>query len=187
MRILIADDEPLIRMGVRRILLDAGHEVVGEAASGREVLELVDRLQPDLLVLDIRMEPTDGIEVARQVAGRVPVVFLTAYGDRELLEAAEEVGAYAYITKPLVESELRAAVALSYRRFQEVRKAREALETRKIVERAKGILMKRLGLDEEEAYRLLQRRARNQRRTMREVAQAVLDSDALISQRRPPR
>jgi len=86
-----------------------------------------------------------------------------------------------------VESELRAAVALSYRRFQEVRKAREALETRKLVERAKGILMKRLGLDEEEAYRLLQRRARNQRRTMREVAQAVLDSDALISQRRPPR
>ncbi|MDR5708769.1 MAG: response regulator [Armatimonadota bacterium] len=187
MRILIADDEPLIRMGVRRILEEAGHEVVGEVASGREALELVDRLQPDLLVLDIRMEPTDGIEVARRVTGRVPVVFLTAYGDRELLEAAREVGAYAYITKPLVPSELLAAVTLSHQRFREVQRAREALEARKVIERAKGILMKRLGLDEEEAYRLLQRRARNQRKTMREVAQAILDSDALISHRRPPR
>jgi len=181
MRILIADDEPLIRMGVRRILEDAGYQVVAEAASGEEAIALFHRHAPDLVILDIRMAPGDGIEVARAIRGRATIIFLTAYGDRELILAAAEVGAYAYVVKPLVESELLAAIQLAQARSGELSKALRALEDRKVIERAKGVLMKRLGLDEEEAYRLLQRRARNQRKPMREVAQAILTMEEITS------
>jgi response regulator NasT len=183
-RIVVAEDEALVRMGVRTILEDAGYRVVGEAASGEECLELVRAHDPDLVVLDVRMPPPDGIEVARRLreASPRPVVFLTAFGDRDLLEAAAAAGAFAYVVKPVVGAELLAAVELAWARWRDLQEAREALQTRKLVERAKGVLMRRLGLGEEEAYRLLQRRSRNLRRPMREVAQAVLVHEEIVSQ-----
>lgn len=186
-RVVIAEDEAVVRMGIRAILEDAGYRVVGEAASGAECLDLVRSLDPDLVVLDVRMPPPDGVEVARRLrdSSPRPVVFLTAFGDRHLLEAAAAAGAFGYVVKPVVGAELLAALELAWVRWQELKDVREALETRKLVERAKGVLMRRLGLSEEEAYRLLQRRSRNLRRPMREVAQAVLVHEEVISQ--PPK
>jgi AmiR/NasT family two-component response regulator len=183
-RVVIAEDEAVVRMGVRAILEEAGYRVVGEAANGEECLRQVQELDPDLVVLDVRMPAPDGIEVARRLRETAPrpVVFLTAFKDRDLLEAAAAAGAFGYVVKPVVGAELLAALELAWARWQELQDAREALETRKLVERAKGVLMRRLGLGEEEAYRLLQRRSRNLRRPMREVAQAVLVHEEIISQ-----
>ncbi|HYM68293.1 MAG TPA: response regulator [bacterium] len=181
-RIVIADDETVIRMGVRCILEEAGYAVVGEASSGDEVVAMVRDAVPDLVVLDIRMPGPDGIEVARRLRTEapVPVVFLTAYGDRTLAAAAAEVGAYGYVMKPVQEAELLAAVAVAAARAGDAAAARAALETRKLVERAKGIMMHRLGLTADEAYRLLQRRSRNSRKAMRAIAEDVLSADAVF-------
>lgn len=188
-RIVIAEDEAVVRMGVRAILEAAGYRVAGEAANGEECLELVRSCDPDLVILDVRMSPPDGIEVARRLreTSPRPVVFLTAFSDRQLLEAAAEAGAYGYVVKPVVGAELLAAVELAWARWRDLQEAREALQTRKLVERAKGVLMRRLGLGEEEAYRLLQRRSRNLRRPMREVAQAVLVHEEIVSQSSKPK
>lgn len=187
-RIVLVDDEALIRMGMRAILESAGHVIVGEAASGSEALELIFRVAPDLVLLDIRMPDLDGIEVARRLKAQspVPVVFVTAFSDRALLSEAAEAGGYAYIVKPVNEREVLAAVELAFARWQELRGALDALETRKLVERAKGILMRRLGLSEDEAYRLLHRRSRNLRRAMREVARDILTADETFAGRKGP-
>lgn len=175
-RVVIADDEPLIRMGVRCILEEAGHTVMAECATGREVLDAVRADRPDLVLLDIRMPGGGGIEVARQLMaeGGVPVVFLTAYGDQQLVSDATEAGGYGYILKPVDERQLLAAIDVALARWRDLRAAQDALETRKLVERAKGVLMQRLGLSEEDAYELLRRRSRNSRRPLREVARDVL-------------
>ncbi|MCS7235918.1 MAG: response regulator [Armatimonadota bacterium] len=188
-RIVIAEDEAVVRMGVRAILEDAGYRVVGEAADGQECLDLVRAHDPDLVILDVRMPPPNGIEVARRLreTSPRPVVFLTAFADRDLLEQAAAAGAFGYVVKPVVGTELLAAVELAWARWRELQDAHEALETRKLVERAKGVLMRRLGLGEEEAYRLLQRRSRNLRRPMREVAQAVLVHEEIVSQSPKPK
>ncbi len=183
-RIVIADDESVIRMGVRCILEDAGHEVVGEAASGSEALRLIPELAPDLVLLDIRMPGMDGIEVARRLRTDfpVPIIFLTAFSDRQLLLEAADAGGYAYIVKPINEGEVLAAVEVVSARWNELHAAKEALETRKLVERAKGILMQRLNLSEDDAYHLLHRRSRNLRKQMREVANDVLMTDQAFRQ-----
>ncbi len=183
-RIVIADDEAVIRMGVRCILEDAGHTVVGEASSGDEALRLVTELAPDLVLLDIRMPSPDGIEVARRLKAEfpVPIIFLTAFSDRQLLLEAADAGGYAYIVKPINEGEVLAAVEVVSARWNELHAAKEALETRKLVERAKGILMQRLNLSEDDAYHLLHRRSRNLRKQMREVANDVLMTDQAFRQ-----
>lgn len=187
-RIVIADDEAVIRMGVRCILEDAGHTVVGEASSGSEALRLVRELSPDLVLLDIRMPPPDGIEVARRLKADspAPVIFLTAFSDRQLLADAAEAGGYAYIVKPLNEREVLAAVEMASARWNELDAVKDALETRKLVERAKGILMQRLGLREDDAYRLLHRRSRHLRRPLRDVARDVLLADEAFRPRSTP-
>ncbi len=186
-RIVIADDEAVIRMGVRCILEDAGHVVLGEASSGSETLRLVPELCPDLVVLDIRMPSPDGIEVARRLKTDfpVPIVFLTAFTDHKLLLEAADAGGYAYIVKPVNEGEVLAAVEVASARWEELHAAKEALETRKLVERAKGTLMRRLNLSEEDAYRLLHRRSRSLRKQMREVARDILAVDQVIQQQKP--
>jgi response regulator NasT len=178
-RIVVADDEAVIRMGVRCILEDAGHEIVGEASSGSEALRLVKELAPDLVLLDIRMPSMDGVEVARRLKedSPVPIIFLTAFSDRTLLRDAADAGGYAYIVKPINEGEVLAAVEVVCARWNELHAAKEALETRKLVERAKGILMQRLNLSEDDAYHLLHHRSRNLRKRMREVAHDVLAAD----------
>jgi response regulator NasT len=183
-RIVIADDEAVIRMGVRVILEDAGHTVIGEASTGSDVLRIVPEVVPDLVLLDIRMPSPDGIEVARRLRTEfpVPVVFLTAFSDRRLLFEAADAGGYGYIVKPVHEGEILAAVAVAAARWDELHAARDALETRKVVERAKGILMRRLNLSEDDAHHLLHRRSRHLRKAVREVARDILETDQAIRQ-----
>lgn len=181
-RIVIVDDEAVIRMGLRRILEDAGHTVVGEAASGSEALRLVAEAAPHLVILDIRMPDPNGIEVARRlkVESPVPVIFLTAFSDRELVHEAADAGGGAYIIKPVNERAVLAAIEMVTARWNELQAAKDALETRKLVERAKGILMRMLGLTEDDAYRLLHRRSRYLRKPIRDIARDILVADQVF-------
>jgi AmiR/NasT family two-component response regulator len=180
--ILLAEDESIIRMGLRRILEEAGHRVVA-APDGRTAVKLARQTGPDLAILDIKMPGLDGLEVARQIYARrpLPIVVLTAYGDRELVEQAAGLPILAYLIKPVDEQELLATLEVVTARFAEqqhlVRQANdleEQLESRKAVERAKGVLMQRESLGEKEAYLRIQRQARQERCTMRQVAEAIL-------------
>jgi response regulator NasT len=183
LRIVIADDEAVIRLGLRAMLEDQGYRVVGEAADGKRALDLVAKLEPDLVFLDIKMPGIDGLQAARRLlAGRgVPVIILTAYADRAFVEQAREAGALAYLVKPVQESDLGPAVEMAMGRFREIQELRreigsleEAIETRKLIERAKGVLMRREGLDEAAAFTRLQKQARDVRKSMKEIAQSVL-------------
>ena len=182
LRILLAEDESIIRLGLSRILEEAGHEVI-PAPDGRAAVKLARQTKPDVAVLDIKMPGLDGLEVARRIYTQrpLPVVLLTAYGDRELVEQAAELPVMAYLLKPVDEQELLATLQVVTARFEEqqwlVQQANDLedrLATRKVVERAKGVLMERESLTEEEAYLRIQRQARQERRTMRQVAEAIL-------------
>jgi response regulator NasT len=185
MRILIADDESLIRMGLRKMLEEAGHEVVAAVPDGRTAVRMARDLDPELAILDIKMPGYDGLETARRIVAEraIPVILLTAYGQRDLIEEAARSPVMAYLIKPVKEPELLATIEIAATRFAERRKMaeetvelRESLATRKAVERAKGLLMARDGLSEEEAYRHIQAQARRQRRSMRAVAEEMLQN-----------
>lgn len=187
LRVVIADDEAVIRLGLRAMLQDEGYQVVGEAADGPRVLDLVGKLRPDLVFLDIKMPGVDGLQAARALLAdrAVPVIILTAYADREFVDQAREAGALAYLVKPVRESDLRPAVEVAMGRFREIQALRgeigdleETLRTRKLVERAKGILMRREGVDEADAFSRIQKAARDRRTTMRAVAEEIIGSDA---------
>lgn len=193
LRILIADDEAVIRLGLRTMLEAQGYRVVGEAADGARVLDLVAKLRPDLVFLDIKMPGMDGLQAARRLMSEraVPAVILTAYGDREFVEAAKNAGVLAYLVKPVRESELGPTIQIALARFREIQSLRrevgdleEMLQARKVVERAKGILMRRHGLEEADAFTRIQREARTARKTMREVAEAIL-ADTTDGSREP--
>ncbi len=188
-RILIAEDEELTRVMVRTQLEQLGYEVVGEAETGEDAVRLALQTRPDVVILDIRMPVMDGIEAARQIVAQHPcaVVFLTAYAEEELIAQATQVGAYGYLLKPFRKQELAPAITLALARFREmqakdreVRELQEALETRKLIERAKGILMDRLGLSEAEAFRRIHFMARNQNKTMKEIAQSVITAAEIL-------
>jgi AmiR/NasT family two-component response regulator len=186
MRILIADDESIIRMGLKAMLQEMDHEVL-TAVNGREAIQMAQRHQPDLLILDIKMPYTDGLQAAKTVSltRPVPILLLTAFGDSKLIEKASELPIHGYLIKPIRAAELAAAIAVACKRFEEGRalvkrtqQLEESIETRKLVERAKGKLMQN-GLSEEKAYRALQLYARNNRQTMRQAAKAILgESDS---------
>jgi response regulator NasT len=186
LRVLIADDETVIRMGLRVLLEDQGYKVVGEAADGTRALDLVRRLRPDLVFLDVKMPGTDGLQAARTLLAdrAVPVIILTAYADREFVEKAKEAGVLAYLVKPVRESDLYPAIEVARARFREIQTLRteigtleEALAARKLVERAKGVVMRRMGLDEAGAFAHIQRQARNGRKPMKEIAEAILAAE----------
>lgn len=190
LRVVIADDEAVIRMGLRTMLEERGYRVVGEAGDGARLLDLVAKLRPDLVFLDIKMPGLDGLAAAERLAekDRVPVIVLTAYSDRSLVERAQRAGVMGYLMKPLREADLAPAIELALARFrdlaaltEEVTDLRDTLETRKLVERAKGTLMQRLGLSEEEAYRRIQTVSRASRRSMQEIAREVLAGDNLTT------
>jgi response regulator NasT len=184
LRILIADDEALTRMGLRAMLTEMGHTVVGTAADGTAALKLACETRPDLAVLDIKMPGMDGLAVAKAIAERcsLPVVMLTAYSERDLVQrAATTETVQAYLVKPIREGELAPAIELATARFAEWQALRreaanrqEALATRGVVDRAKRVLMEEGGLSERKAFLEIQHRARRSRRGMREVAEAVL-------------
>ena len=184
MRVLIADDESLIRMGLRKMLEEAGHEVIAAAPDGRTAVRMAHDLEPELAILDVKMPGYDGLEVARRIVAEhpIPVILLTAYGQRDLVDQAARAPVMAYLIKPVKEPELLATIRIAATRFaerlkmaKETEDMRETLATRKVVERAKGLLMARDGLSEEQAHRHIQAQARRQRRSMRDVAAEVLE------------
>jgi len=182
-RVIIADDESIIRMDLREMLTNLGYLVVGEAVDGRSAVNLARELKPDVAILDIKMPDMDGIEAARILTEEkiAPVVLLTAYSQPDLVEGAKEAGVVGYITKPMRESDLTPAIEVAMARFSEFRALekevgdlKQALETRKLVDRAKGILMDTQGLTEAEAFRRIQKMSMNKRRPMKDVAEAVI-------------
>lgn len=185
-RVIIAEDEPLIRLDLRESLAEEGYEVVGEAANGAEAIELVRRLRPDVAILDIKMPEVDGLVAAREiVADRLAaVVVLTAFSQRELIEQARDAGALHYLIKPFERRELVPAIELAIARFRELvalsdqtEALTEQLETRKLVDRAKGKLMDDHGMTEHDAFRFLQTTAMGSRSSMREIATRVIGGE----------
>ena len=180
-KILIADDEPLIRVDLRELLEELGYEVVAEAGDGHEALQLMDQVNPDLVILDIKMPKMDGITVAREISERYPVVILTAYTDRHLVEKARDAGVMAYISKPFREGDLCPAIELAVNHFlkdsaltDHITRLKEQLRDRKVIDQAKGLLMRKEGLTEAQAYRRLQRISMDKNKPMKEVAEAII-------------
>jgi AmiR/NasT family two-component response regulator len=183
MRILVAEDETIIRLDLKETLERAGFEVCGEARDGEEAVELAREEKPDLAVLDVKMPRLDGIEAARRILAErpIPIVMLTAYGHDELVARAVEAGVFAYLVKPFRESDLLPAIQTAKARYAELEALREeaeslaeALATRKVVERAKGLLMEQEGLSEQDAFTRLQRVSQASGRPMKVVAEALL-------------
>ena len=184
-RVLIAEDEALIRLDLAEMLKEEGYEVVGEAGDGQEAVELADSLKPDLVIMDVKMPRRDGIDAASEIAGKriAPIVVLTAFSQRELVERARDAGAMAYLVKPFSATDLIPAIEVAVSRFneltdleREVASLSERLETRKLVERAKGLLQAKQGMTEPEAFRWIQRAAMDRRTTMKRVAEVVLET-----------
>lgn len=183
LRILIADDESIIRLDLKNILEKMGHTVVAEASDGKTAVELARSASPDLAILDIKMPQMDGLDAAILITeGKIcPVILLTAYSQRDLIDRAKEAGVFGYLVKPFKEGDLLPAMEIAISRYQEmealakeVGSLQDALETRKLVDRAKGILMDRRGMREQEAFRWIQAQSMNSRKTMREIAEAVI-------------
>jgi len=182
-RVLIAEDEALIRLDLREMLQEEGYEVVGEAADGEQAVTLAADLIPDLVLCDVKMPKVDGITAAAQIASKriAPVVILTAFSQRDLIERARDAGAMAYLVKPFQKRDLFPAIEMATSRFAEIRalesevtNLRERLEARKLIERAKGVLMSEHRMSEPEAFRWIQRAAMDNRTSMRAVAELVL-------------
>jgi response regulator NasT len=182
-RILVAEDEALIRLDLAEMLTEAGYAVVGQASNGEQAVEMAKELAPDLVIMDVKMPVMDGITAAEEIgAARIcPVVMLTAFSQTELVERARDAGVMAYIVKPFTASDLAPAIDIARHRWtevqaleQEVADLGQRLETRKSVDRAKGILMKKLKVNEAEAFRWIQKTAMDRRLGMREVAEAVI-------------
>ena len=182
-RIVIAEDESISRMDLREMLANLGYLVVGEAADGQSAVNLARELRPELVIMDIKMPEMDGITAAKLLTEEkiAPVLLLTAYSDREFVEGSLDAGVMGYVVKPFREAEIVPAIELALARFREFRAlekqlgdTREVLETRKAVERAKGLLMDTQGLREAEAFRKIQKLSMNNRKSMREVAEAIL-------------
>ena len=183
LRVVVVEDEGLIRMDVVSTLQEAGYEVVGEGADGEEAIKLATELEPDLVVMDIKMPKLDGISAAEEISKlRIPVVLLTAFSQRELVERASEAGAMAYLVKPFTPNDLLPAVEIALSRGAqlkaleaEVLDLKERFEARKLIDRAKGILNEKMGLTEPEAFRWIQKASMDRRLSMQEVASAVID------------
>ena len=186
-RILVAEDEALIRMDLVEMLQESGYEVVAQAANGEEAIALAIEHQPDLAILDVKMPILDGISAAEKIISIAPVLMLTAFSQRELVDRARDAGVMAYVVKPFTISDLVPAIEIAFSRHtqmkslaEEVADLHERLETRKIIDRAKGILMKALNLSEPEAFSWIQRAAMDRRLTMKDVAHAVISPEAAL-------
>jgi len=185
-RILVAEDEALIRMDLVEMLREAGYDVVAEAADGAQAIELAQEHKPDLVILDVKMPVLDGISAAEKIIDIAPVLMLTAFSQRELVERARDAGVMAYVVKPFSIGDLVPAIEIAISRHTQMRSLadevadlHERLETRKLIDRAKGILMQALNLSEPESFSWIQRAAMDRRLTMKEVAQAVISPDAV--------
>jgi response regulator NasT len=189
-RVVIAEDEALIRLDLAEMLAEEGYDVVGQAGDGEKAVTLAEELRPDLVVLDVKMPKLDGISAAQRIAEQriAPVVILTAFSQRELVERARDAGAMAYLVKPFAQHDLVPAVEMAVSRFAElqlleaeVADLSERLETRKAVDRAKGVLQKQLELSEPDAFRWIQKTAMDLRLSMRQVADGVIAHGPSVS------
>jgi two-component system, response regulator PdtaR len=185
LRILIADNESIIRMDLKELLEEAGHEVVAEVADGLKAVEMTRKFKPDLVIMDIKMPEMDGIAAAKIISNEklAPVLLLTAYSQKEIVEKAKDSGVLAYLVKPVKESNLFPAIEIALSRFreyleieQELHDLRNSLETRKILDRAKGLLMDAYSLSEQEAFRRIQQYSMAKRKSIREVAESIIDA-----------
>jgi len=185
-RILVAEDEALIRMDLVEMLQGAGYEVVAEATNGQEAIDLANEHKPDLAILDVKMPVLDGISAAEKIIDLAPVLMLTAFSQKELVDRARDAGVMAYVVKPFTIGDLIPAIEIAISRHTQMRSLaaevadlHDRLETRKIIDRAKGILMKALNLSEPEAFSWIQRAAMDRRLTMKQVAEAVISPEAV--------
>lgn len=185
LRVVVAEDESLIRLDLVEMLREEGYDVVGEAADGQQAVELAIELLPDLVIMDVKMPRRDGIDAASEIAEKriAPVVILTAFSQRELVEKARDAGAMAYLVKPFAKADLMPAVELAASRFSEIAaleseiaNLQDRLQTRKLIERAKGILMTSQSLTEPQAFTWIQRAAMDRRTTMKAVADVVIET-----------
>ncbi len=181
-RILIAEDETLIRMDLAEMLRESGYEVVAEATNGEEAIALAKQLKPDLSILDVKMPKVDGITAAEAIVEISPVLMLTAFSQKDLVERAVDAGVMAYVVKPFTINDLFPAIEIAITRHTQMISLRdeigdlaERLESRKVIDRAKGILMQAMKISEPEAFKWIQRTAMDRRVTMKDVAQAVID------------
>jgi len=186
-RILVAEDEALIRMDLVEMLQEAGYQVIAQATNGEEAIALATEHQPDLAILDVKMPVLDGISAAEKIISIAPVLMLTAFSQKELVDRARDAGVMAYVVKPFTIGDLVPAIEIAISRHtqmkslaDEVADLHDRLETRKIIDRAKGILMKALNLSEPEAFSWIQRAAMDRRLTMKEVANAVISPEAAL-------
>ena len=185
-RIVVAEDEALIRMDLVEMLTEAGYDVVGQASNGQEAIALVQELKPDLAILDVKMPVLDGISAAEEIIHIAPVLMLTAFSQKELVERARDAGVMAYVVKPFSITDLVPALEIAISRHKqmisletEVANLQDRLETRKLIDRAKGILMSALNLTEPQAFSWIQRAAMDRRMSMKEVALAVISPTAV--------
>ena len=186
LRILLADDEAILRLDLREMLADAGHEIVGEAGNGQEAVKLAAELKPDFIIMDVKMPIMDGITAAKIIAADniAPVLLLTAYSQQDIVEQASDAGVIAYLVKPVREEQLFPAMEIAAKRFQEMHKLnleldkmKESLENRKLLDRAKGILMAAHGMTEQEAYRYLVKGAEKSGLTVSAFAKKLMEEE----------
>ena len=189
LRAIIAEDEQLTRTIIRARLEKLGHTVVAEAADGAQAIEATRLHKPDVVIMDIKMPVMDGIEAARTILADIPcaILFLSSYNEQELVQQASTTGALAYLMKPFRKEDLAPALEMAIARFRQIQnqkreidELKDTIETRKLIERAKGILMDRHGMSEEEAFKRIHFQARNQNKKMREIAQSIVTAADLI-------
>ena len=187
LKILLADDEAILRLDLREMLTDAGHEVIGEAANGEEAVKLARELKPEFIIMDVKMPVMDGLTAAKLIAAEniAPVLLLTAYSQQDIVEKASEAGVIAYLVKPIREEQLFPAMEIAAKRFLEMQKLngelaqlKESLETRKLLDRAKGILMAAHGMTEQEAYRKMQQFSMAKRNSLKALAESIIAAAA---------
>jgi response regulator NasT len=189
--ILVADDEHLVGSGIAANLSELGYQVIGPATSGEEAIRLCRTIGPEMALIDVRMPGMDGLAAAAVIFGQlaIPVIVLSAYSDREYVARARDAGVFGYLLKPVTQDQLRAAITVAWARYleyarqnQEILGLKQRLEDRKIIEQAKWIIVKRKGVDEPDAMRMLQRQARSRRRTLPDVARAIVENQELFGE-----
>lgn len=183
LKILLADDEAILRLDLKEMLIDAGYVVVGEASNGQEAVKLAQTLKPDCIIMDVKMPLMDGITAAEIIVAEniAPVLLLTAYSQQDIVDKASQAGIIAYLVKPIREEQLFPAIEIAVKRFEEIHnlnaeldRLKESLEARKLIERAKGILMKAHGLSEQDAYRKMQQFSMAKRISLKELAESII-------------
>jgi len=187
LKILVAEDETIIRLDLVEMLTEAGYEVVAQAENGLKAIELANELKPDLAILDVKMPQLDGISAAEKIISIAPVLMLTAFSQKELVDRARDAGVMAYVVKPFSINDLVPAIEIAISRHRQMKSLEkevadlyERLETRKLIDRAKGILMKALNISEPEAFSWIQKSAMDRRMSMRDIANAVIDPEKAL-------